>query len=93
MKSKRSLLVLISLCCSIALAAPFDEVQIAFNKSSLGGAFGISNIRHSVLDYIQDGKKNILKGKKNMQKWIHKGKEYVKQNDLLCKIISSLRVK
>lgn len=86
MKSKLSLLALISLCCSIASAVPFDGAQVVFNQSPLKDAFGVGDIRHSVLDYIEDSKKAVLKGKKNMQKWIHEGKEYIKQNELLCKL-------
>ncbi len=90
MKSKLSLLAFISLCCSIVSAAPFDEAQAVFNQSPLRDAFGISDIKHSVLDYIEDSKKVILKGKKNMEKWVHAGKEYIKQDNLLCKTISVL---
>ena len=88
MKLKPFLLTFISLCRSLASAVPLDEAQVVFNQSPVKDAFGIGDIKHSVLDYIEDSKKVILKGKKNMQKWIHAGKEYIKQDNLLCETIS-----
>ena len=35
-------------------------------------------------DFLNDTKKVILKGKTNMQKWFHDGKEFIKQNGLMC---------
>lgn len=84
MNYKPSLLALISLCCSIVSGAPFDGAQVVFKQNPLKDAFGIGDVKNSMLDY----KKAILEGKKNMQKWIHAGKEYIKQDNLLCKAIS-----
>ncbi|KAF9453680.1 carboxypeptidase C [Macrolepiota fuliginosa MF-IS2] len=89
MKFRLSLLALVSLCCSIASAAPYNEAQVVLNQSPLKDAFGIGDgIKNSVLDYVEDGKKAILKGKTNMQKWMHAGKEYIKQDDLLYELVS-----
>ena len=51
-----------------------------------------SNFRHDILtntesaaaEFLNDAKKAILKGKSEMQKWFYQGKEYIKQNGLLC---------
>ncbi|KAF9009563.1 carboxypeptidase C [Cyathus striatus] len=37
---------------------------------------------------LSDAKQAILKGKSDMQKWYHKGKEYIKQNGLLYEFVS-----
>ncbi len=38
----------------------------------------------SIGDVFNDPKQAILDSKHNMQKWIHDGKEFIKQNNLLC---------
>ena len=38
----------------------------------------------SAEEFLTDAKKAILKGKTNMQKWFHDGKEFIKQHGLLC---------
>jgi cathepsin A (carboxypeptidase C) len=89
MKSSLFLLASVSLLCSFASAAPYDDAQVVLNQTPLQGALEIGNgIKHSVLDYLEDSKKAILKGKVNMQKWIHAGKEYIKQDNLLCELFA-----
>ncbi|KAF5349522.1 hypothetical protein D9756_008992 [Leucocoprinus leucothites] len=89
MKFKPSLLAFLSLCCSLASAAPFDEAQVVLNQSPLPGNLGLGNgWKDSVFDYLEDSKKAILKGKLNMQKWMHAGKEYIKQDNLLYELVS-----
>ncbi|KAF7345099.1 hypothetical protein MVEN_01673600 [Mycena venus] len=42
-----------------------------------------------VLDeWLDDAKRAILKGKKNLEKWYHDGKQYIKQNELLYELVS-----
>jgi cathepsin A (carboxypeptidase C) len=43
-----------------------------------------NNVFNDVSEFLSDTEKAILKGKKNMEKWYHDGKEFIKQNDLLC---------
>lgn len=83
MKGALSLLALASLCRSFVYAAPHNEDQVVL--SNIPFEMG-SKIKTSVLDFIDDGKKEILKGKANMEKWLHAGKEFIKQDDLLCKL-------
>ena len=42
------------------------------------------NVFKDASEFLSDAEKVILKGKKNMEKWYHDGKEFIKQNDLLC---------
>jgi cathepsin A (carboxypeptidase C) len=42
-----------------------------------------------VNEWLDDAKKAILKGKKNLEKWYHGGKEFIKQNGLLCRFRNS----
>lgn len=34
--------------------------------------------------FLTDAKNAILEGKHDMQKWVHAGKDYIKQDGLLC---------
>ncbi|KIK04018.1 hypothetical protein K443DRAFT_676325 [Laccaria amethystina LaAM-08-1] len=47
-----------------------------------------NNVFNDVLEFLSDTEKAILKGKKNMEKWYHDGKEFIKQNDLLYELVS-----
>lgn len=62
-----------------------DNTQIVLEaphaKAELPNAF---NIAHGFLD---DAKQAILKGKKNLEKWIHDGREFIKQDGLMCESI------
>lgn len=46
------------------------------------------NVFKDASEYLSDAEKVILKGKKNMEKWYHDGKEFIKQNDLLYELVS-----
>ncbi|KAF7373349.1 Carboxypeptidase [Mycena sanguinolenta] len=41
-----------------------------------------------VNEWLSDAKKAILKGKNNLEKWYHDGKEFIKQNGLLYEVVS-----
>jgi len=88
MKYKFSLLPFVTLCHSLVSAVPLDEAQVVLDGTSVAqDTFKTSNgLKHSVADYLEDSKKEILKGKSNMQKWTHAGKAYIKQDNLLCKL-------
>ncbi|KAF7777651.1 hypothetical protein Agabi119p4_3723 [Agaricus bisporus var. burnettii] len=85
MKGALSLLALASLCRSFVYAAPHNEDQVVLGNIPFEMG---SKIKTSVLDFIDDGKKEILKGKANMEKWLHAGKEFIKQDDLLYELVS-----
>lgn len=42
-------------------------------------------------EWLSDTKKAILKEKKNLEKWFHNGRQYIKQDDLLCTEFSPFR--
>ncbi|KAF9440119.1 hypothetical protein P691DRAFT_768238 [Macrolepiota fuliginosa MF-IS2] len=85
-RSSLSLLALVLLCCSAISATPYpDSTQVVLNQSPPETGDGV---KHSVLDHVENKKKEILKGKANTQKWIYAGKEYVRQDDLLYELVS-----
>ncbi|KXN91965.1 hypothetical protein AN958_11025 [Leucoagaricus sp. SymC.cos] len=89
MKSMLNLLALVSLCCSLVTAAPPMDGQVVLGQTPFQDTFKIGNaLKHSPLDYLEENKKAILKGKVNMQKWMHAGKEYIKQDNLLYEFVS-----
>ncbi|KAF5386835.1 hypothetical protein D9615_002016 [Tricholomella constricta] len=64
-----------------------------YDQVVLGGKEALqrlSNVQSelSATEYLSDAKKAILKGKHNMQKWFHDGKEFIKQNGLLYELVS-----
>lgn len=70
-------------------AADFSQVIIggseSFRTFANGKAPSMPNF--ATADLLSDAKKAILKGKHNMQKWLHQGKEFIKQNGLLCECL------
>jgi cathepsin A (carboxypeptidase C) len=84
MKAVSILLPLLSL--STSFASPTGE-QIVLGLGDLSRVSGLSSggdAYHIVNEWLDDAKKAILKGKKNLEKWYHDGKEFIKQNELLC---------
>lgn len=82
---KTSLLVLPLLSLTTSLAFPTGE-QVVLGNGNINIP---ERFQATAQDYLSDAKKAILKGKKNLDKWYHDGKEYIKQNELLCKCSSS----
>ncbi|KAH8824467.1 carboxypeptidase C [Flagelloscypha sp. PMI_526] len=73
-----------------ALAAPVFASPASFDQVVLGGShISHSNEwQHAVDAILDDGKKALLAGKNNLEKWWHDGKEFVKKNDLLYELVS-----
>ncbi|KIM49641.1 hypothetical protein M413DRAFT_438816 [Hebeloma cylindrosporum] len=61
--------------------------QAVFNQRPLLGISG-DEFRDAASEWLDDAKKAILKGKKNMEKWFHDGKEYIKQDNLLYEFVT-----
>lgn len=80
MKSHVSLLSLLPLA---TLAFPTGD-QVVFKNGASQIQEQWSAFGHSAMDFLDETKRAILTGKKNMEKWYHDGSEYIKQNDLLC---------
>ncbi|KDR81948.1 hypothetical protein GALMADRAFT_58763 [Galerina marginata CBS 339.88] len=94
MKTQKQLLLLpfISLSSLIAYAAPpglsFGEsAQAIFSQKPLLGISG-DDFRDVATEWLDDAKKAILQGKKNLEKWYHEGREYIKQDDLLYEFVT-----
>jgi len=62
--------------------------QGVFSQKPFLGISG--NEFHDVAtEWLDDAKKAILKGKKNLEKWYHKGREYIKQDNLLYEFVTN----
>ena len=83
MKVTALLVPLLSL--STALASPTGE-QVVLGLERLTSKLDAA---HAVDEWLDDAKKAILRGKHNLEKWIHDGKEYIKQNELLCTLAAA----
>ncbi|KAJ6542708.1 serine carboxypeptidase [Mycena capillaripes] len=88
MKAISLALPLLSL--STAFAFPTEE-QIPLGLKGISRVSSLSSSSdayHAVNEWLDDTKKAILKGKKNLKKWYHDGKEFIKQNELLYELVS-----
>jgi len=80
-----SVLLLISSPINVYGAPPrLDNIaQAVFNQRPLLGISG-EEFQDAASEWLDDTKQAILTGKKNMEKWFHDGREYIKQDNLLC---------
>ncbi|KAK7055152.1 Alpha/Beta hydrolase protein [Favolaschia claudopus] len=81
----KAALSLLSVFWGVQVIARSLEPQALFqvDENSLAGVS--SNFAPQWLDA---SKQAILKGKKNLEKWYHDGREFVKQNELLYELVS-----
>ncbi|KAJ7657895.1 carboxypeptidase C [Mycena polygramma] len=88
MRAVSVLLPLLSL--SVSFASPTGEQVVLGLKdfSRVPSLASSGDAYHGVNEWLDDAKKAILKGKKNLDKWYHDGKEYIKQNELLYELVS-----
>jgi len=82
----------VSFATHFANAGPtqaYDQVVLG-GSEALAPPFGLSSSQSefSATEFLTDAKKAILKGKHNMQKWFHNGREFIKQNGLLYELVS-----
>ncbi|KAH6919173.1 carboxypeptidase C [Coprinopsis sp. MPI-PUGE-AT-0042] len=88
MRLYQAISVLAALGLVPAYAAPslFDDAQRVLSNPFLDQA------RHDVKDiasqYLSDAKRAVLKGKKNLEKWYHDGREFIKQDNLLYELVT-----
>ncbi|KAJ6614660.1 carboxypeptidase C [Mycena sp. CBHHK59/15] len=83
MKALTIILPLLSFPTSFA--SPTGEQIVLGGTSRVPG---LSDGVYAVNEWLGDAKKAILNGKKEMEKWYHDGKEFIKQNGLLYELIS-----
>lgn len=90
MKPFISPLLLLSIPLAVYGAPPaFDGIAQLQTPFNLGKFSAADQFRDSATEWLDDAKKAILRGKKNMEKWFHQGREYIKQDNLLCEFISA----
>jgi cathepsin A (carboxypeptidase C) len=79
-----SVLLLISSPINVYGAPPRldSNAQAVFNQRPLG--ISREEFRDAASEWLDDAKQAILMGKMNMEKWFHDGREYIKQDNLLC---------
>ncbi|KAK7029832.1 Alpha/Beta hydrolase protein [Favolaschia claudopus] len=81
----KAILSFLSAFWVVQVTARFSEPQAPFqaNENSLTGVS--SNFATQWLD---ESKQVILKGKKELQRWYHDGREFIKQNELMYELVS-----
>ena len=67
------------LAAQSALAFPTDQVILSTDRFPK-----LPEYHNYVDEFLSDAKKAILKGKKDLEKWIHRGRQFIKENGLLC---------
>ena len=58
-----------------------DIAQTVFSQNPFS-----DELRSEASQWLDEAKELILRGKKNLDKWDHKGRQYIKQDSLLCAI-------
>ncbi|KAF8968259.1 Alpha/Beta hydrolase protein [Flammula alnicola] len=66
-------------------ASGFDAVP--HGQTPFLGSSG-DQFRDAATEWLDDAKKAILHGKKNLEKWFFKGREYIKQDNLLYEFVT-----
>ena len=75
-------LLLVSPLSSLAVPS-YTDGQAVFSQKPLLG-MSEDKFEGMAMEWLDDAKKAILKGKENLERWYHEGKEFIKQNNLLC---------
>jgi len=85
-----SFLVLLSLTVN---AVPLDSFTSVLDVVDIGQAVFPQSpfndeLRSVALQRLDVAKQVILRGKKNLERWVYKERHYIKQDNLLCSINS-----
>ncbi|KAJ7260953.1 carboxypeptidase C [Mycena haematopus] len=88
MKTISILLPLLYTSTSFASPAGEQAVLKLGDNSRVPGPGSFSDTYHVVNEWLDDAKKAVLEGKKNLEKWYHDGREFIKQNELLYEVVS-----
>ncbi|KAG6856735.1 hypothetical protein H0H87_001335 [Tephrocybe sp. NHM501043] len=81
-------LLLVPCLISAVLGSPAVDYDQVVLGGSTGGLRNLEASLESATDFLSNAKKAILKGKHNLQKWLHNGREYIKQNGLMYELVS-----
>ncbi|KAF9269332.1 carboxypeptidase C [Marasmius fiardii PR-910] len=76
--------ILLSFLLSSTLASSKPIEQVVIGKP----AHEWDNVNQATLRILSEAQRSVLKGKANMERWYHKGKQYIKQNELLYELVS-----
>ncbi|KAF9265881.1 carboxypeptidase C [Marasmius fiardii PR-910] len=80
----RSRIFLPLLLSTLVLASPRPDGQVVLGNL----ASEWDHVRQTTSQFLNDAQKSILRGKADMEKWFHDGKQYIKQNELLYELVS-----
>lgn len=69
--STMKFLQLLSAILPAAAVVAFEYEQTVLGNARVG-------------EWVDEAKQVILDGKQNMEKWLHDGKEFIKQDGLMC---------
>ena len=67
---------------SLAVPSYADAQAVFSQKPFLGVSEDI--FEGTAMGWMGDAEKAILKSKENLERWYHEGKEFIKQDNLLC---------
>jgi len=85
-----SFLIILSLTANAAPSNSFDSALDVVDIAQTilpQNPFNVE-LRSVTLQRLDEAKQVILRGKKNLERWVYKGRHYIKQNNLLCSINS-----
>src|SRR5260221_8110830 len=83
-----SFLIILTLTVNAAPSHPFNSVLEAVDIAQTvlpQNPFNVQ-LRSVALQRLDEAKQVILRGKKNLERWVYKGRHYIKQDNLLCSI-------
>ncbi|TFK25756.1 carboxypeptidase C [Coprinopsis marcescibilis] len=90
MKLSRSTYLLAAVWLAPVYAAPgpalFNDAQQVLSNPFLGRTR--QGLQDTASQYLSAAKNTVLKSKKNMEKWYHEGREYIKQDSLLYELVT-----
>ena len=62
---------------------PYVNTQAVFSQMPFFDVSG-DPYQDMAIEWMDDAKKAVLKGKENLERWYQEGAEYIKQDNLLC---------
>lgn len=74
---------------------PFNVQDARQTVLEFGRAHSSLSSQHlpGASEWLDEAKKVILKGKKNLEKWYYQGREYIKQDNLMCELFGAAQLR